>query len=80
MRAAYLEIVDFLAASDPNSDGTGAPGCSLWTLLAGLTPLPGPSPTVPIGTARLRLSFTAEHADDDITRLADIVRNRVLAR
>jgi 8-amino-7-oxononanoate synthase len=37
-------------------------------------------PTVPIGTARLRLSFTAEHADDDITRLADIVRNRVLAR
>jgi 8-amino-7-oxononanoate synthase len=36
-------------------------------------------PTVPIGTARLRLSFTAEHADDDITRLADIVRNRVLA-
>jgi 8-amino-7-oxononanoate synthase len=36
-------------------------------------------PTVPIGTARLRLSFTAEHADADITRLADIVRNRVLA-
>ena len=36
-------------------------------------------PTVPIGSARLRLSFTAEHADDDITRLADIVRNRVLA-
>ena len=45
----YFEIVDFLAACDPKSVGSDAPGCSLWTL-AGLTPLPGPSPTEPIGT------------------------------
>jgi 8-amino-7-oxononanoate synthase len=36
-------------------------------------------PTVPAGTARLRLTFTAQHPDDEITRLADIVRERVLA-
>jgi 8-amino-7-oxononanoate synthase len=31
-------------------------------------------PTVPEGTARLRLAFTAGHADGDIARLADLVR------
>jgi len=36
-------------------------------------------PTVPAGTARLRLTFTAQHPDDEITRLADIVRDRWLA-
>jgi len=35
-------------------------------------------PTVPAGTARLRLTFTAQHPDDAIERLADIVRNRIL--
>jgi 8-amino-7-oxononanoate synthase len=35
-------------------------------------------PTVPAGTARLRLTFTAQHPDDAIARLADIVRERVL--
>jgi 8-amino-7-oxononanoate synthase len=35
-------------------------------------------PTVPEGTARLRLSFTALHPDDEIERLAEIVRTRVL--
>jgi 8-amino-7-oxononanoate synthase len=35
-------------------------------------------PTVPAGTARLRLTFTAEHSAEDIDRLADIVRDRVL--
>jgi 8-amino-7-oxononanoate synthase len=34
-------------------------------------------PTVPAGTARLRFAFTAQHADTDIARLADIVRMRV---
>jgi 8-amino-7-oxononanoate synthase len=34
-------------------------------------------PTVPAGTARLRLAFAAAHPDDEILRLADIVRTRV---
>jgi 8-amino-7-oxononanoate synthase len=36
-------------------------------------------PTVKPGTARLRLTFTAQHPDDQIDRLADIVRDKVLA-
>jgi 8-amino-7-oxononanoate synthase len=36
-------------------------------------------PTVPAGTARLRLAFTAQHPDREIERLADIVRERILA-
>jgi 8-amino-7-oxononanoate synthase len=36
-------------------------------------------PTVPPGTARLRLTFTAQHPDDQIERLADIVREKILA-
>jgi 8-amino-7-oxononanoate synthase len=36
-------------------------------------------PTVPDGTARLRLAFTAAHPDDEIARLADLVRERVHA-
>lgn len=35
-------------------------------------------PTVPAGTARLRFAFTAQHPDTEITRLADVVRSRVL--
>ena len=35
-------------------------------------------PTVPAGTARLRLAFTARHEDADIARLADLVRTRIL--
>lgn len=35
-------------------------------------------PTVPDGTARLRLAFTAGHPDDEIARLAAIVRERIL--
>jgi len=30
-------------------------------------------PTVPVGTARLRFTFTAGHPDDEIARLADVV-------
>jgi 8-amino-7-oxononanoate synthase len=36
-------------------------------------------PTVPPGTARLRLTFTAQHPDDHVKRLADIVREKILA-
>jgi 8-amino-7-oxononanoate synthase len=35
-------------------------------------------PTVPEGTSRLRLTFTAQHPDDEIARLAAIVRERIL--
>ena len=37
-------------------------------------------PTVPDGTARLRLAFTARHDDADIVRLADLIRSRVLSK
>ena len=37
-------------------------------------------PTVPPGTARLRLTFTARHPDDEIERLAQIIRTQILAR
>ena len=37
-------------------------------------------PTVPPGTARLRFTFTAQHPDAEVERLAGIVRTRVLRR
>ena len=36
-------------------------------------------PTVPVGTARLRFTFTAQHPDDEVERLAGLVRDRILA-
>jgi 8-amino-7-oxononanoate synthase len=35
-------------------------------------------PTVPPGTARLRVAFTAGHADEDVARLASIIGERIL--
>lgn len=37
-------------------------------------------PSVPAGTARLRLTFTAAHPENEIERLAGLVRTRILAR
>lgn len=37
-------------------------------------------PTVPAGTARLRLTFMAEHDPKDISRLAEIIRERIIGR
>jgi len=37
-------------------------------------------PTVPEGTARLRLTFSAAHPDAEIGRLAAVVRGRILER
>src|SRR5262249_60652858 len=36
-------------------------------------------PTVPMGTARLRLTFTAQHPDREVERLAELVRKRIVA-
>jgi 8-amino-7-oxononanoate synthase len=37
-------------------------------------------PTVPEGTARLRVTFTATHVEDDVLRLADLVRDKLPVR
>jgi 8-amino-7-oxononanoate synthase len=44
----------------------------------GFLVIPIRPPTVPDGTARLRLSFSALHPDAEIERLAEIVRTRIL--
>jgi 8-amino-7-oxononanoate synthase len=44
----------------------------------GFLAVPIRPPTVPAGTARLRLAFTACHEDADIARLADLVRTHIL--
>ncbi len=43
----------------------------------GFLAVPIRPPTVPSGTARLRLAFTALHDDADIVRLSDIIRTRI---
>jgi len=37
-------------------------------------------PTVPLGTARLRFTFTAAHPDAEIARLADLVAAKIMKR
>lgn len=38
------------------------------------------APTVPEGTARLRITFTAAHSDESVDALADVIAARVLKR
>ena len=45
---------------------------------AGYLVIPIRPPSVPEGTARLRATFTAAHADRDIARLAEIIATRIL--
>ncbi len=44
----------------------------------GFLAVPIRPPTVPDGSARLRLTFTAQHPDDQIARLASLVRENIL--
>jgi 8-amino-7-oxononanoate synthase len=37
-------------------------------------------PTVPVGSSRLRLSFSAVHGDDDVDALAAAVKKRLEVR
>ena len=46
----------------------------------GFLAMPIRPPTVPHGTARLRLTFTAGHPDAEVERLAGLVRTQILAR
>jgi 8-amino-7-oxononanoate synthase len=43
----------------------------------GFLAVPIRPPTVPASTARLRLTFTAQHPDDQIARLAALVRDKI---
>jgi len=44
----------------------------------GFLVIPIRPPTVPEGTARLRIAFTAGHPDEEIARLAALIRDRIL--
>lgn len=41
---------------------------------AGYLVVPIRPPTVPMGTGRLRITFSADHRDEDVTRLASLVK------
>lgn len=61
-------------------DETATLAASQWLADEGFLAAAIRPPTVPAGTARLRLTFTAQHPDDQIERLACLVRDKILTR
>lgn len=61
-------------------DETATLAASQWLAEEGFLAAAIRPPTVPAGTARLRLTFTAQHPDDQIERLACLVRDKILTR
>lgn len=61
-------------------DAEAALAASRLLLEEGFLVVPIRPPTVPEGTARLRVAFSAAHPDTEILRLADIVRRHILKR
>ena len=61
---------------EAGADASSLGGC--WSS-KGFLVVPIRPPTVPQGTARLRVAFTAGHSDDEVARLAEAVRRPLMA-
>jgi 8-amino-7-oxononanoate synthase len=72
--AARSPIVPVIVGSEERALAASATLADEGFLVVAIRP-----PTVPPGTARLRLTFTARHPDDEVMRLAAVVRDKVLA-
>jgi 8-amino-7-oxononanoate synthase len=72
--AVQSPIVPIIVGDEENALAASRVLAAEGFLVAAIRP-----PTVRPGTARLRLTFTAQHPDDDIARLAQLVRDRILA-
>jgi 8-amino-7-oxononanoate synthase len=72
--AAQSPIVPVIVGSEDRALAASRLLANEGFLVAAIRP-----PTVPEGTARLRLTFTAQHPDEAIARLASFVRDNVLA-
>jgi 8-amino-7-oxononanoate synthase len=71
---AQSPIVPIVVGSEDNALAASHLLAEHGFLVAAIRP-----PTVPPGTARLRFTFTAQHPDDEIARLADLVGERILS-
>ncbi len=81
--AIFCEIVGLPAPQSPIVPvivGDAEPALTASSLLAahGFLVTAIRPPTVPDGTARLRVTFSADHRDDDVVRLATLIRDHVL--
>jgi len=76
LRAAGLDVMSSASQIIPIQVGANARALELAEKLraAGLLVIAIRPPTVPEGTARLRLSVTLAHSEDDLARAADIIR------